>query len=116
MSNIAVPCIAGHIHAYERINPVFNYTLNACAPAYITIGDAGNAEGTYAYFVDQAGQCPAVPVNATASYQPDQFGTGIGLVGTPLACPSLLGKPLAAVQFIVQVPDRYSYVKYEALC
>lgn len=27
-----------HVHAYERHNRVFNYTLDACAPYYVTIG------------------------------------------------------------------------------
>ncbi len=30
----------GHTHAYERSNPVFNHTLDSCAPVYITIGAA----------------------------------------------------------------------------
>ena len=32
----------GHVHAYERTNPVANYTADptGCAPTYITIGEA----------------------------------------------------------------------------
>ena len=35
----------GHVHAYERTNPVANYTADptGCAPTYITIGE-GSAE------------------------------------------------------------------------
>ncbi|KAL7081330.1 hypothetical protein ACP275_14G033400 [Erythranthe tilingii] len=29
---------SGHVHAYERMNRVFNYTLDSCGPIYITIG------------------------------------------------------------------------------
>jgi hypothetical protein len=31
----------GHVHAYERTNPVANYTADStgCAPTYITIGE-----------------------------------------------------------------------------
>ncbi|CAI0380384.1 unnamed protein product [Linum tenue] len=33
----------GHVHAYERINRVYNYTLDSCGPVYITVGDGGNS-------------------------------------------------------------------------
>lgn len=32
---------AGHVHAYERMNPVYNFTLDPCAPVHITVGDGG---------------------------------------------------------------------------
>jgi hypothetical protein len=34
------------VHAYERSNPVNNYTTDAtgCAPTYLTVGDGGNSE------------------------------------------------------------------------
>ncbi|KAF5752493.1 purple acid phosphatase 15-like isoform X5 [Tripterygium wilfordii] len=32
----------GHVHAYERSNRVYNYTLDPCGTLYITIGDGGN--------------------------------------------------------------------------
>lgn len=35
----------GHVHAYERTYPVFNYQVQTIAPVYITIGDGGNIEG-----------------------------------------------------------------------
>lgn len=37
--------VAGHVHAYERSHPVFKAKLTSDASTYITIGDAGNAEG-----------------------------------------------------------------------
>lgn len=36
---------AGHVHAYERTNPVYDYTVNKCGSVHITIGDGGNSEG-----------------------------------------------------------------------
>jgi hypothetical protein len=38
-------CVAGHVHAYERTFPVYNYTVNKCGTVHITIGDGGNSEG-----------------------------------------------------------------------
>ncbi len=36
----------GHVHSYERTNPVIQYAQDptGCAPTYITIGDGGNLE------------------------------------------------------------------------
>ena len=36
----------GHVHSYERTNPVIQYKADpsGCAPTYITIGDGGNLE------------------------------------------------------------------------
>ena len=39
--------LSGHIHAYERSLPVYNYTANECGTTYLNIGDGGNYEGTY---------------------------------------------------------------------
>ncbi|KAL5545876.1 hypothetical protein UlMin_005563 [Ulmus minor] len=36
---------AGHVHAYERFNRVYNDKADKCGPVYITIGDGGNREG-----------------------------------------------------------------------
>ena len=36
-SKLATPH-AGHVHAYERSTPVFNYTVDPCGPVHITIG------------------------------------------------------------------------------
>lgn len=30
--------IAGHVHAYERTTPVYNYNVNLCGSVHITIG------------------------------------------------------------------------------
>ena len=69
--------VAGHLHAYERTNPVFNYTVDQCGPVHITMGDGGNVEGLYKTFVDQPGGCPG---NATTTakvsipaYQPGGY-------------------------------------------
>ena len=35
----------GHVHSYERSNPVYNYALNPCGMVHIVVGDAGNSEG-----------------------------------------------------------------------
>ncbi|KAK9917889.1 hypothetical protein WJX75_009307 [Coccomyxa subellipsoidea] len=35
----------GHVHSYERINPVYDYKVNKCGLVHITIGDGGNQEG-----------------------------------------------------------------------
>ncbi|XP_020577406.1 purple acid phosphatase 23 isoform X2 [Phalaenopsis equestris] len=35
---------SGHVHAYERMNRVYNYTLDSCGPVYINVGDGGNIE------------------------------------------------------------------------
>jgi hypothetical protein len=36
---------SGHVHAYERTNPVANNVTTPGAPIHINIGDAGNREG-----------------------------------------------------------------------
>ncbi|CAN1269531.1 Purple acid phosphatase 15 [Linum perenne] len=48
----------GHVHAYERSNRVYNYTLDPCGPVYITIGDGGNREKMAVEHADEPGQCP----------------------------------------------------------
>ena len=35
----------GHVHAYERSYPVYNYNLDACGAVHVTVGDGGNSEG-----------------------------------------------------------------------
>ncbi|KAH7624700.1 putative Purple acid phosphatase 22 [Nannochloris sp. 'desiccata'] len=37
--------VAGHVHAYERSQGVFNNENDPCGPHYINIGDGGNREG-----------------------------------------------------------------------
>lgn len=48
----------GHVHAYERSNRVYNYTLDPCAPIHITIGDGGNREKMAVKHADEPGNCP----------------------------------------------------------
>ncbi|XP_051177399.1 purple acid phosphatase 23 isoform X1 [Lolium perenne] len=50
---------SGHVHAYERMNRVFNYTLDTCGPVYITIGDGGNIEKVDIDHADDPGKCPS---------------------------------------------------------
>lgn len=46
------------VHAYERSNRVFNYTLDPCGPVHITIGDGGNLEKMAITHADEPGNCP----------------------------------------------------------
>lgn len=46
------------MHAYERSNRVYNYTLDQCGPVFITIGDGGNREKMASSFADEPGNCP----------------------------------------------------------
>lgn len=46
------------VHAYERSNRVYNYTLDPCGPVYITVGDGGNREKMAIEHVDEPGNCP----------------------------------------------------------
>lgn len=41
---------SGHVHAYARSFPVFNYTLGSLAPVHVTVGDGGNVETLQAIF------------------------------------------------------------------
>ncbi|VVB05508.1 unnamed protein product [Arabis nemorensis] len=36
---------AGHVHAYERFNRVYQDKFDKCGPVYVNIGDGGNQEG-----------------------------------------------------------------------
>ncbi|CAH8276879.1 unnamed protein product [Arabidopsis lyrata] len=54
---------AGHVHAYERMNRIYNYTLDPCGPVYITIGDGGNIEKVDVDFADDPGKCPSPKEN-----------------------------------------------------
>ncbi|XXG90579.1 hypothetical protein AAC387_Pa12g2312 [Persea americana] len=49
----------GHVHAYERMNRVYNYTLDSCGPVYITVGDGGNIEKVDIDHADDPGKCPS---------------------------------------------------------
>ncbi|KAI4372799.1 hypothetical protein MLD38_010987 [Melastoma candidum] len=50
---------SGHVHAYERMNRVYNYTLDPCAPVYIIVGDGGNIERVDVDFADDPDKCPS---------------------------------------------------------
>ncbi|XP_019181520.1 PREDICTED: purple acid phosphatase 23 isoform X3 [Ipomoea nil] len=50
---------SGHVHAYERMNRVYNYTLDPCGPVYITVGDGGNIEKVDVDFADDPEKCPS---------------------------------------------------------
>ncbi|KZV34852.1 hypothetical protein F511_00754 [Dorcoceras hygrometricum] len=54
---------SGHVHAYERMNRVYNYTLDSCGPVYITIGDGGNIEKVDVDHADEPGMCPSAQDN-----------------------------------------------------
>ena len=55
----------GHVHAYERTHPVFQYQLNPCGPIYLTIGDGGNIEGPYRRGVEEKLDPTGVKTNLT---------------------------------------------------
>lgn len=44
--------VAGHVHAYERSRPAYNFKADPCGMVYITIGDGGNYEGGYVQWFD----------------------------------------------------------------
>ncbi|KAF7845567.1 Purple acid phosphatase 15 [Senna tora] len=48
----------GHVHAYERSNRVYNYSLDPCGPLHIAVGDGGNREKMSVEFADEPGHCP----------------------------------------------------------
>ncbi|KAF4370860.1 hypothetical protein G4B88_012660 [Cannabis sativa] len=54
---------SGHVHAYERMNRVFNYTLDPCGPVYITVGDGGNIEKVDVDHADDPEKCPSASDN-----------------------------------------------------
>ncbi|KAL6008394.1 Purple acid phosphatase 15 [Asimina triloba] len=60
----------GHVHAYERSNRVYNYTLDPCGPVYITVGDGGNREKMAVSHADDPGNCP------NPSTTPDEYMGG----------------------------------------
>ncbi|KAK6930689.1 Calcineurin-like phosphoesterase domain, ApaH type, partial [Dillenia turbinata] len=46
------------VHAYERSNRVYNYSLDPCGPVYVTVGDGGNREKMATAHADEPGNCP----------------------------------------------------------
>lgn len=53
-----VPEIDEQVHAYERSNRVYNYSLDPCGPVHIAVGDGGNREKMAIEFADEPGKCP----------------------------------------------------------
>ncbi|QHN86180.1 Purple acid phosphatase [Arachis hypogaea] len=49
----------GHVHAYERMNRVYNYTSDKYGPVYIIVGDGGNIEKVDVDHDDDPGKCPS---------------------------------------------------------
>ncbi|KAH6834778.1 purple acid phosphatase 15 [Perilla frutescens var. hirtella] len=60
----------GHVHAYERSNRVYNYTLDPCGPVHLSVGDGGNREKMATTHADEPGNCPE------PSSTPDEFMGG----------------------------------------
>ena len=60
--------IAGHVHAYERIGPIYNYTLTSCGPTFIDLGDGGNRENTNVDWID--------PQPGFSAFRESSFGVG----------------------------------------
>lgn len=46
------------VHAYERSNRVYNYSLDPCGPVYITLGAGGSREAIAIDHADDPGNCP----------------------------------------------------------
>lgn len=51
------------VHAYERMNRVYNYTLDVCGPVYIIVGDGGNIEQVDVNHADDPRKCPSAGEN-----------------------------------------------------
>ncbi|XP_042064200.1 purple acid phosphatase 15-like [Salvia splendens] len=73
---------SGHVHAYERMNRVYNYTLDPCGAVYITVGDGGNIEKVDVDHADEEGTCPSpsdnVPEFGGVCHTNFSFGVGKG--------------------------------------
>ena len=63
----------GHVHAYERSKPVFNYAEDACGPVHIVVGDGGNYEGPY-------GEGWIEPQPGFSAFREGSFGAGSLLI------------------------------------
>ncbi|XP_076956479.1 putative purple acid phosphatase 20 [Bidens hawaiensis] len=59
---------AGHVHAYERFNRVYNQEVDDCGPVHITIGDGGNREGLASKFKE--------PQPTISAFREASFGHG----------------------------------------
>ncbi len=72
----------GHVHAYERTNPVANYTADptGCAPTYITIG-AG------AYLLPASTSLFAITIRCCQVSPDEALGpTQAQLIADPVGC------------------------------
>lgn len=58
------------VHAYERSNRVYNYSLDPCGPVHIVVGDGGNREKMAIDHADDPGHCP------DPSTTPDEYMGG----------------------------------------
>ncbi|XP_076884591.1 putative purple acid phosphatase 20 [Bidens hawaiensis] len=61
---------AGHVHAYERFNRVYNHEANSCGPVHITIGDGGNLHGLASNYTEPQ---PMISAFREASFGHGQF-------------------------------------------
>lgn len=50
-------CITGHVHAYQRTKPVYQYHNNPEGPVHITLGTGGTPEGLINHWVDWPDWC-----------------------------------------------------------
>jgi len=60
---------AGHVHAYERTNQVYNLQNDATGAMHVTIGDGGNREGLYTKW--------QTPSPAWSAFHKSEFGSGL---------------------------------------
>ena len=61
--------LSGHVHAYERVHPVYNGCCDECGPVYLNLGDGGNREGAYVPWLD--------PQPAWSAFRQGTFGVGL---------------------------------------
>jgi hypothetical protein len=74
----------GHVHSYERTNPVYNYSLNNCGTIHMTVGDGGNLEGITEQYVD-------VLANVTEYCAPGMYQTRVFPSFQPQRCFTTFG-------------------------
>eukprot|EP00955_Chlamydomonas_euryale_P069431 360458-Chlamydomonas_euryale.AAC.9 len=98
----------GHVHAFGRTHPIFNYTIDQCGPMYFTLGDGGNVEGPYRNFVDQVDPasnktyCEGLEYkgngpNEIYSNGNDGWGPSYQLQAIPPGCPTTSWQPAGSV-------------------
>jgi len=61
--------VNGHVHAYERSHPVFNYTVDPCGVTHLVVGDGGNYEGPSLPWKD--------PQPSWSAFREASFGAGV---------------------------------------